>query len=165
MWVISRSFPERKYIPFSVVHSTKEGVAFSSLKISKYKTSLEAHRSIGALNDQPATMLNMLASPSFRITEASVRVQCIRYYSRWITKWLELVAAGRQLLQRDRRPWSCSTRSFSPRIFHATRTKEIKENKRSSKEICNVVLFQKFRTFLLNCMSNKGLYYISRACC
>ena len=109
----------------------------------------------------PATMLNMLASPSFRITEASVRVQCIRYYSRWITKWLKLVAAGRQLLQRDRRPWSCSTRSFSPRIFHATRTKEIKENKRSSKEICNVVLFQKFRTFLLNCMSNKGLYYKS----
>ena len=42
---------------------------------------------------------------------------------------------------------------------------EIKENKRSSKEVCNVVLFQKFRTFPLNCMSNKGLYYISRACC
>ena len=38
---------------------------------------------------------------------------------------------------------------------------EIKENKRSSKEVCNVVLFQKFRTFPLNCMSNKGLYYKS----
>ena len=38
---------------------------------------------------------------------------------------------------------------------------EIKENKRSSKEICNIALFQKFRTFLLNCMSNKGLYYKS----
>ena len=38
---------------------------------------------------------------------------------------------------------------------------EIRENKRSSKEICNVVLFQKFGTFLVNCMSNKGVYYKS----
>ena len=38
---------------------------------------------------------------------------------------------------------------------------EIKENKRSSKEICNIVLFQKFGTFLVNCMSNKGVFYKS----
>ena len=134
MWVISRSFPERKYIPFLVVHSNNQGVTFSSLKISKYKTNpgvafsslkisqYKSSKYIAALNAQPATMLNILASSSFRIAEASNRILSIRYSSQWITNWQVLVAAGRQLLQRDRRPWSCSTSSFSPWIFHATTT-------------------------------------------